>query len=134
MAKEFPILFSKLMVPRTLDTIIRNKLRPLTLEIPEKRVAVVTAGAGYGKTTLIAQAVQGYDTAWYRLDDLDRDFATFLSHLVAGIRRIYPDFGKETAKRLEEGETLSLEYKGVVALFIHELGSELEERFNDRAG
>jgi LuxR family transcriptional regulator, maltose regulon positive regulatory protein len=123
MTKDVPILLSKLMVPRTSDTIIRDKLRPLTLIIPEKKVTVVTAGAGYGKTTLVSQAVLGHETVWYRLDSLDRDFATFMSHLVAGTRRIFPEFGAETTKRLEDGEALGLEYKGVVALFIHELGS-----------
>jgi LuxR family transcriptional regulator, maltose regulon positive regulatory protein len=126
MTKDIPILSSKLMPPRITDTIVREKLRPLTAKIPEKKVSTVMAGAGYGKTTLIAQAVEGYDTAWYRLDDLDRDFATFMSHLVTGIRRLYPDFGRETEKRLEEGGTLGLEYRGVAALFVHELTRALD--------
>lgn len=57
--KDVPIILSKLMVPRTADTIIRDKLKPLLLEIPVKKITNVTVGAGYGKTTLIAQAVKG---------------------------------------------------------------------------
>jgi LuxR family transcriptional regulator, maltose regulon positive regulatory protein len=126
MSKEIPILISKLMAPRTSEAIIRDRLGPLMDEIAGKKITVVTAGAGYGKTTLVAQAVRGRDTVWYRLDGLDRDFPTFLHHLIAGVRRIYPDFGRETSRRLEEGETLSLEYKGVAALFVHELSRALK--------
>jgi len=127
MEKKVPILYAKLLTPRTSETIIRDKLRPLMQEITEKKITVVTAGAGYGKTTLVAQSVAGHDTVWYRLDSLDRDFAVFMSHLVAGIRREWPDFGRETAKRLEDGETLGQEYKGVVALFISELSRHRKE-------
>jgi LuxR family transcriptional regulator, maltose regulon positive regulatory protein len=127
MSKDIPILFSKLMAPRISDTIFRDKLGPIMQEITEKKITVVTAGAGYGKTTLIAQAVQEHDTVWYRLDSLDRDFPTFLYHLVEGVRRVYPGFGRETTRRLEQGETLTLEYRGVAALFIHELGSVLHK-------
>jgi ATP/maltotriose-dependent transcriptional regulator MalT len=127
MAQGIPILHSKLMAPRTTDTIIHDKLQQVLLEIPRKRVTTVTAGAGYGKTTLIAQAVQGYDTVWYRLDSLDRDFTTFMYHLIEGVRRIYPNFANEVMKRLEESQTLGLEYKGIMTLFVHELGSVLKK-------
>lgn len=116
-----PILYAKLLTPHTSGALIREKLSPLMQEVTEKRITVVTAGAGYGKTTFVAQAVQGHDTAWYRLDSLDQDFAVFMSHLVAGIRRRWPDFGRETLKRLEDGETLGLEYQGVAAVFINEI-------------
>ena len=127
MAKGIPILHSKLMAPRTADTITRDKLQPLMSEIPKKKIITVTAGAGYGKTTFIAQAVQGYDTVWYRLDNLDRDLTTFMHHLIEGVRRMYPDFGQEVIKRLEESQTLGLEYKGIITLFIHELQTKLKK-------
>jgi ATP/maltotriose-dependent transcriptional regulator MalT/two-component SAPR family response regulator len=127
MAKGIPILHSKLMAPRTTDTITRDKLQPLKSEIPKKKIITVTAGAGYGKTTFIAQAVQGYDTVWYRLDNLDRDLTTFMHHLIEGVRRMYPDFGQEIIKRMEESQTLGLEYKGIITLFIHELDTRLEK-------
>jgi len=127
MAQGIPILHSKLLSPRTTDTITREKLQPLLLEIPKKRITTVTAGAGYGKTTLIAQAVQGYDTVWYRLDSLDRDLTTFIYHLIKGVRRIYPKFAGEVMKRLEESQTLGPEYKGIVTLFVYELGSVLKK-------
>jgi LuxR family transcriptional regulator, maltose regulon positive regulatory protein len=127
MAKGIPILHSKLMAPRTADTVTRDKLRALLSEIPKKKIITVTAGAGYGKTTFIAQAVQGFDTVWYRLDNLDRDLTTFMHHLIEGVRRMYPDFGQEIIKRLDENLNLGLEYKGIITLFIHELHTKLKK-------
>lgn len=126
MEQVIRVLHAKLMAPRTAETIVRDRLEPLLAQIPQKRLTVVSAGAGYGKTTLISQAVQGYDTAWYRLDSLDRDFATFLSHLVAGINRHYPSFGKDTLERLGESQSLGMEYEAVLSVLLHELEQTID--------
>ncbi|MBU0767895.1 MAG: hypothetical protein KJ687_02210, partial [Proteobacteria bacterium] len=46
---------------------------------------------GYGKTTLVAQAVDQADwmTVWYSLDRSDIDFATFMNYLIQGIQKHY---------------------------------------------
>lgn len=53
---------------------------------------MVIAGAGYGKTTLVAQAVEQADwsAVWYSLDRSDIDFTTFMNYLIQGIQRHYP--------------------------------------------
>jgi ATP/maltotriose-dependent transcriptional regulator MalT/DNA-binding SARP family transcriptional activator len=52
----------------------------------------VIAGAGYGKTTLIAQTVKqtGWIDVWYSLDRSDMDFATFMNYLIQGFQNHYP--------------------------------------------
>lgn len=51
------------------------------------KAVLVTAGAGYGKTTLVAQALEASDAVavWYRLDEFDADFTTFMTYLSAGL-------------------------------------------------
>ncbi len=122
MSRRIQILNSKILAPRSSDAIIRRRLHDLLAGIPESRLTAVVAGAGYGKTTLIAgfAAERGLDAAWYRLEESDRDLATFLNYLVACIRKIHPDFGAETLKRMEEAQVLSQEREAVLAAFILE--------------
>ena len=50
-----------------------------------RRVILILADAGYGKTTLLADFARRtrLRTLWYRLDDDDRDWMSILNHLVA---------------------------------------------------
>ncbi|MDY6932998.1 MAG: hypothetical protein SVZ03_02090 [Spirochaetota bacterium] len=79
-------------------------MRPLLDEIPNKKITNVVAGAGFGKTTLIAQACMysKVNTVWYRLDKSDKNFITFLSYLIAGIGKYFPEFGIETHQKIED--------------------------------
>jgi len=67
----------------------RGSSLPLTL---------VSAPAGYGKTTLVAQWLADSETpsAWLQLDENDKDLGHFLEHLVAAVRSVYPDALAET--------------------------------------
>ena len=59
-------------------------LHPLTM----KRLTLVVGGAGYGKTTLIANAIrrQELKAVWYTLDETDRDFSTFITYVLHGFK------------------------------------------------
>jgi ATP/maltotriose-dependent transcriptional regulator MalT len=121
MAQRVPVLSSKLLPPRTEGTLERTISRHLSREIPSRKVTTVTAGAGYGKTTLVAQAVQGHDTVWYRLDGTDRDLATFMHHMIAGLGRIHPGFGRQIAGLIHEGQSLNLDPRGIITVFLQEM-------------
>jgi len=59
----------------------------------EGRVTLVTAPAGYGKSTLVAQwlaAASAPPSAWLSLDALDSDLERFSRYLVAALRTIDP--------------------------------------------
>ncbi len=96
------ILNSKLLVPDASEAVPRERLNELTAEIPRKKLTTVIAGAGYGKTTLVAQAVgnSNWKTVWYRLGETDRDLVTFASYLIAGFKKLDPAFGRETELRM----------------------------------
>src|SRR4051794_5288488 len=61
----------------------------------ERRLTLVSAPAGFGKTTLISAwaAYTSWPVAWLTLSDAERDPVTFLDALVASVRMIAPDFG-----------------------------------------
>ena len=95
MLNTSPILITKLLPPRSQDVIASENISPLFSQIKEKKLTTVTAGAGYRKTTLISQAIGELNlkAVWYRLDESDEDFITFLHYLSVGIKKIYPDYG-----------------------------------------
>jgi len=100
---------------QTLDALIRTKLRlPLTrpgmIARPrlQARIAeglrgpltLVTAPAGFGKTTLVAACVAGcgMPVAWLSLDRDDNQVGRFMRYLVAALREADPAIGSEAAQ------------------------------------
>jgi LuxR family transcriptional regulator, maltose regulon positive regulatory protein len=116
------ILNSKLTASRTSDTILRERLLSLINPSAVRKLTTVVAGAGYGKTTLAAQAVSLWTgkTVWYRLDVSDRDFVTFVSYLVAAIRKYHPEFGAEVLEYLWRVPNPADELPSVLAMFLSE--------------
>ena len=88
-------------------------------EFTQKRVMSAVAGAGYGKSTFVFQAVQfvGFKTIWYRLDKYDRDIVTFLSYMISGLRNHYPDIAQETLDRIDTAPVSISEIEAVFFLF-----------------
>jgi len=70
--------------PRLLEQINRGLERPLTL---------VSAPAGFGKTTLLSAWLQEQDvhSAWISLDENDDDPGIFLRYFAAAIKRVFPN-------------------------------------------
>ena len=59
------------------------------------RVTLVSAPAGFGKTTLVSKwaAGCGRPVAWLSLDERDNDPASFLTYIIAALQTIAPDVG-----------------------------------------
>jgi ATP/maltotriose-dependent transcriptional regulator MalT/DNA-binding SARP family transcriptional activator len=89
------MLGSKLQAPQLSKILPRDRLTTLFNDIRHLKLAIVTAGAGYGKTTLVAQALEatGHERLWYRLDAFDKEFRIFMTYLVHGLKQMYPGFG-----------------------------------------
>lgn len=81
--------------PRLAERLSRNLENPLTL---------VTANAGSGKTTLVADFLRTHKRrfVWYQLDHTDTDAFVFLGYLTFGIQQLVPNFGKAMFAYLNE--------------------------------
>ncbi len=84
--------------PRRDDTLSRERLNSWLDRAAAGRLGLIVAEAGFGKTTLLADWAGQTPrlTAWYRLEADDRDWLTFIRHLVASGREIDPGFAPET--------------------------------------
>ena len=70
-----------------------------------KPLTLVSAAAGFGKTTLIASWLDECDcaSAWLALDHHDRDLDLFLRYVITALRTIAPGAGARTLELVQAG-------------------------------
>jgi hypothetical protein len=104
---SYPIQPGKVQAPALREeTLARTRLLDWFHAKIHSRVVFVIADAGYGKTTLLADFSRRtrLRTIWYRLDEDDRDWVGFLSHLIAAGREHDAGFAPRTAALLRSLE------------------------------
>lgn len=121
--QQIEIINSKLQTPHLPETIVRKRLYSFFEQIDGLRAIFVVAGAGYGKTTFTAQVCRDFElrTIWYRLEESDGDFLTFIQYLISGFRQIYEEFGTKTAEIIENVESINSDKRKIVATFLNEI-------------
>ena len=80
-------LRSKLQAPRVhAESVFRHRLVG-QLAGSSARVWLLSAPAGFGKTTLVTQAIEAStdDVAWFSIDRADNDAARFWTHFAAAV-------------------------------------------------
>ncbi|MFA5031458.1 MAG: BTAD domain-containing putative transcriptional regulator [bacterium] len=101
----------------------RDRLLKTLQQNSDKKLLVITAGAGYGKTTLLSQFVNELNApfVFYRTDEKDDDLVTFFSYLVAGIREIYKKFGARTQSIINGFSSSKIPTEILMGTFLNEL-------------
>ena len=93
-----PILATKLYIPPPRPKVV---LRPRLIErlneglSAGRKLTLISAPAGFGKTTLVSEWVAGCErpVAWLSLDEGDNDPTRFLTYLVAALQTIAANIG-----------------------------------------
>src|SRR5450755_33680 len=91
-----PILATKLYIPPLRPhVVIRPRLIERLNEGLHRKLTLIAAPAGFGKTTLVSAWMAGCDqqVAWLSLDKGDSDPTLFLTYLVAALQTIAPTIG-----------------------------------------
>src|SRR5215216_1241455 len=99
-----PILATKLYVPPPRPKVVsRTRLIERLNEGLHRKLTLISAPAGFGKTTLVSEWVAGCErpTAWLSLDEGDNDPARFLAYLIAALQQIAPNIGAEVMGLLQ---------------------------------
>src|SRR5436305_8844403 len=92
-----PILATKLYIPPLRAKVVsRPRLIERLNEGLHRKLTLISAPAGFGKTTLISEWVEGIErpTAWLSLDEGENDPARFLTYLVAALQTIAANIGE----------------------------------------
>lgn len=94
------LLRSKYTIPPSRGTLVPRPQLVARIEQgiqEEHRVTLVSAPAGYGKTTLLHlwMAHSSRPVSWVSLDDGDNDITRFLSYTIAALRTVHGDLGED---------------------------------------
>ncbi len=103
----FVLIHTKLNRPRVVnDVVSRPRLTEKLNRRMERKLTLVAAPAGYGKSTLVAEWLETCDRpyAWLSLDENDSDPAIFLRYFIAAVQSVFPGAGQETAALLHAPE------------------------------
>ena len=111
-----PTPATKYRPPAPLATLVaRDRLHDLLLAAGRRRLILINAPSGYGKSTLAAQwrellMREGVAVAWLTVDDDDNNAVWFLANLLESIRRIRPALAASLTQVLEEHGDDSVRY------------------------
>lgn len=118
------LLTAKISPPRIgTETIWRQRLIENFNGYEHKKLTLVSAPTGYGKTVLISQFASKIKSpvVWYQLDGFDNDITTFIKYFISGISKHIPHFGMQTLDFIERNTDLSSRIHYMVLLIANEL-------------
>ncbi len=107
-----PILATKLYIPPPRPKIVlRPRLIERLNEGLQRKLTLISAPAGFGKTTLVSEWVAGCErpVAWLSLDEGDNDLTRFLTYLVAALQTIAANIGEGVLAVLQSPQPPSTE-------------------------
>ena len=120
-----PLLETKLYVPRPRRGLVtRPRLSERLNRGSESKLTLVSAPAGFGKTTLVADwlaTTPERTTAWLSLDPNDNLAASFWPYLIAALRTVVPDVGATALSLLQGPQPPPIET--VFATLLNELSA-----------
>jgi len=123
------IIKTKLLPPRLKPGMVVREICANPSEpIRNKKAVLITAPAGYGKTTIMLQLLHQYKQpfVWYQLDTYDNDPAVFLQYITAGFQQYLPQFGKEAVTIINQGDFPN-NLRLVLGVFINSLVQSKEK-------
>ncbi len=110
--------------------LVRDRLEERLDEAGRRRLTLVTAAPGMGKTTLLAGWARRRGCAWYTAGAEDRDPAVFARGLLEAARLRVPALEPAAVTPSQQGEGLAIPSEGQAALAADQVLDMLAERLD----
>ncbi|UCF96606.1 MAG: hypothetical protein JSV89_15715 [Spirochaetaceae bacterium] len=121
------VLKTKLHIPKTGTRLVnRSQLLHRLGDSQAIRLTLISAPAGFGKTTLVASWLATQHCAWVSLDEDDNDYVRFWTYTTVALQTLDPEIGKTFLAALES--PLPHRQEDALTLLLNDLDSP-GERF-----
>jgi len=118
-----PLLETKLYIPKWRSGLVsRPRLIERLDQGAERKLTLVSAPAGFGKSTVLAEWVAGTlaserPTAWISLDQSDNDPALFWAYLIRALQTVQSEVGESALSLLHSPQPPPIE--SILTTFIN---------------
>jgi len=129
---EIPLSRTKIIVPSLRPEILhRARLLALFDDLLDKKLIIVAAPAGYGKTSLLVDFARQSEmpVCWLSLDALDKDPQRFCAYLIAALEQRFPKFGKQSNAVLRNLTNLEGDSERLLSVLVNEIDGQIGEHF-----
>lgn len=105
------LLVTKLSAPQSPPVLVaRSRLSDQLKEGMGRKLTLISAPAGFGKTTLLGewrmvQLGEGWPTGWVSLEQSDNDVARFWTYVITALQTLQSDVGEGAASLLRSPQT-----------------------------
>jgi LuxR family transcriptional regulator, maltose regulon positive regulatory protein len=126
---ELPFLATKIVPARFRGLVARPRLLAILPELPDKRLSVIKAPAGFGKSSLAAAWAEkleqsGNCVAWLTIDSDDDEATRFLFYVSQALHHACPDVGADAIGLILENNLI--DPTAILSSLINDL-AEIEE-------
>ena len=132
MDKLPPIIRTKIILPsRRAELLTRHRLLNALTDLMDRRLIIIAAPAGYGKTSLLIDFSHQVEwpVCWYALDPLDQDLFRFAAYLISALQVRFPDFGSSALQTLENLSQEQPNLDLLVAAIVNDAYEHINEHF-----
>jgi len=125
-----PLLITKLYKPPARkEFLLRPRLVKYLSEGSNRKLTLVSAPAGFGKTILVSQWIRevGYAAIWISLDEGDNDPVQFLRYLFRALGSVIPGIEKDYLGLISSAKISSIPH--IITLLVNDLANRFGPLF-----
>jgi len=130
--RSIPISKTKIVVPhRRPEILTRPRLLERMKGLLNNKLVLLSAPAGYGKTSLLIDLAQNADmkVCWLALDTLDRNPQRFIAYLMASLVERFQDIGSISKSLLSQLKSIEKDSEALLVTLTNELYEQVDEDY-----